>query len=191
MTREELIDHLEHLERYTHYSEDAPALREVIEMLKCSEMPNSSEERTQKRTETHACDCISREAAIVQVNKVIWDDAVAHDVKEVLKELPSTQLEVRTQMSSADCISRQAAIDALHDEIVRRRINEDSNDDGALDEFDTEAILRRLPSAQPEIIHCRECRNWINHCCYERKHIKTGFYTSGNKYCAWAERREE
>ena len=49
-----------------------------------------------------------------------------------------------------DLISRQAAIVALHDEIVRRRISEDTNDDGALDEFDTEAILRRLPSAQPE-----------------------------------------
>lgn len=70
MTREELIDHLEHLERYTHYSEDAPALREVIEMLKCSEMPNSSEERTNKRTETHACDCISRrESTMGQVNE--------------------------------------------------------------------------------------------------------------------------
>lgn len=70
MTREELIEHLEHLEKYTHYSEDAPALREVIEMLKCSEMPNSSEERTNKRTETHACDCISRrESTIGQVNE--------------------------------------------------------------------------------------------------------------------------
>ena len=51
-----------------------------------------------------------------------------------------------------DLISRQAAIKALHDEIVRRRIDEDTNDDGTLDEFDTEAILRRLPSAQPEQI---------------------------------------
>ena len=52
------------------------------------------EKRTIKRTGTHACDCISREAAIVQVNKVIWDDAVAHDVKEVLKELPAAQPEL-------------------------------------------------------------------------------------------------
>lgn len=44
------------------------------------------------------------------------------------------------------------AIEALHDEIVRRRIDENTNDDGALDEFDTEAILRRLPSAQPQDI---------------------------------------
>ena len=57
MTREELIAHLEHLAEYVKYSEDAPALREVIEMLKCSEMPNSSDERTQK---THARDLISR-----------------------------------------------------------------------------------------------------------------------------------
>ena len=38
-------------------------------------------------------DLISRESAIVQVSKAIWDDAVAHDVKEVLKELPSVQPE--------------------------------------------------------------------------------------------------
>lgn len=64
MTKEELIKHLEHLADYVKYSEDAPALREVIEMLECSEMPNGSEERTQKRTETRACDCISRSAAV-------------------------------------------------------------------------------------------------------------------------------
>ena len=46
-------------------------------------------------------------------------------------------------------IYAEDAIKALHDEIVRRRIDENTNDDGALDEFDTEAILRRLPPAQP------------------------------------------
>ena len=56
----------------------------------------------------------------------------------------------------SDLISRQAAIDALQNEIVRRRIDEDTNDDGALDEFDTEAILRRLPPAQPHWIPVTE-----------------------------------
>ena len=46
-------------------------------------------------------------------------------------------------------IYAEDAIEALHDEIVRRRIDEDTNDDGALDEFDTEAIIKDLPSAQP------------------------------------------
>lgn len=50
----------------------------------------------------------------------------------------------------SDLISRREAIDALHKEIIRRRLSEDSNDDGALDEFDTEAILRQLPSMQSE-----------------------------------------
>lgn len=71
MTRKELIDHLQHLEKYTHYSEDAPALREAIEMLKCSEIPNSSDERTDKRTGTHACDCISRQQAIDALAKMM------------------------------------------------------------------------------------------------------------------------
>jgi hypothetical protein len=70
MTKKELIDHLQHLEKYTHYSEDAPALREVIEMLKCSEMPNGSEERTQKRTRTHACDLIDRREAIEAIKNL-------------------------------------------------------------------------------------------------------------------------
>lgn len=49
-----------------------------------------------------------------------------------------------------DLISRQAAIDVLNKEIIKRRLLDDVND-GMLDEFDTEDILRKLPSAQPEI----------------------------------------
>lgn len=48
-----------------------------------------------------------------------------------------------------DLISRQAAIDALNKEIIKRRLLDDVND-GMLDEFDTETILKKLPSAQPE-----------------------------------------
>lgn len=47
MTKQELIDHLQHLEQYTHYSEDAPALREVIKMLA---------ETHGNTRRTHACD---------------------------------------------------------------------------------------------------------------------------------------
>ena len=51
---------------------------------------------------------------------------------------------------SKKTIYLEDAINALHNEIVKRRISEDVNDDGSLDEFDTESILRRLPPAQPE-----------------------------------------
>lgn len=44
-----------------------------------------------------------------------------------------------------DYISRQAAIEALSNEIIKRRL--DDVNDGMLDEFDTESILRKVPSA--------------------------------------------
>jgi len=44
-----------------------------------------------------------------------------------------------------DYISRLAAIKSLFNEIIKRRIYGDVND-GMLDEFDTESILRKVPS---------------------------------------------
>lgn len=41
-------------------------------------------------------DLISRKAAIAQVSEDIWDDAVAHDVIELLKELPTAEPERKT-----------------------------------------------------------------------------------------------
>lgn len=52
-----------------------------------------------------------------------------------------------------DTISRQAAIKALNTEIIKRRLLDDVND-GMLDEFDTESILKALPPAQPEWTPC-------------------------------------
>ena len=56
---------------------------------------------------------------------------------------------MRKGETMSDLISRQAAIDALNKEIIKRRLLGDVNN-GMLDEFDTEDILRKLPSAQPE-----------------------------------------
>lgn len=69
---------------------------------------------------------------------------------------------------SKKIIYLEDAINALHTEIVKRRISEDVNDDGSLDEFDTEDILRKLPPAdvQPVVhwIPCsdceRRCKKW-------------------------------
>ena len=58
---------------------------------------------------------------------------------------------------SDDLVSRQAAIDALNKEIIKRRLLDDVND-GMLDEFDTEDILRKLPSVQKE----RKQGRWID-----------------------------
>ena len=74
-----------------------------------------------------------------------------------------------------DLISRQAAIDAFEDTTytkneIRRRITE-------------------LPSAQPEIIRCRDCK-WhngeINQC-----NAQICASMCGEDFCSRAERREE
>lgn len=84
-----------------------------------------------------------------------------------------------------DLISRQAAIKALYTEIIKRRLLDDVND-GMLDEFDTESILRRLPSAQPEIIHCKDCVHHIDgFFCRQANH-----HTSDKDHCASVFRAE-
>jgi hypothetical protein len=65
-----------------------------ITKYKCdfSDLPfTESEERTQKRTETHACDCISREAAIDTVVDAMMNGADADMVEGLIYMLPSAQ----------------------------------------------------------------------------------------------------
>ena len=67
----------------------------------------------------------------------------------------------------------------------------------AIDAFDcingAEEVLRALPSAQPEVIHCRECR----HHHYESKdipycdRIDYGYGWNENDFCSRAERRQD
>lgn len=64
-----------------------------------------------------------------------------------------------------DLISREKAIDALYKEIIKRRLLDDVND-GMLDEFDTEDILRKLPSAYPkEVIPYRNYKYLSDYWC--------------------------
>ena len=100
----------------------------------------------------------------------------------------SEKMHVRTM---DDCISRRAAIDAIRNTFV-----------GAI--ADTiEIRLNDLPSAEPEIIRCKDCKH------FEYDHIENvngiplivaheicmrwcdGTKTSENGYCFLAERKEE
>ena len=74
----------------------------------------------------------------VEENEYPYETDICVSMLMEIEDAPTVQ-------PDTDTVSRQAAINALHDEIVRRRIDEDLNDDGELDEFDTEAILRQLP----------------------------------------------
>ena len=57
------------------------------------------EKRTEKRTETHACDLISRQAAIDAVNRAVTQEVASWS----LQELPSAQPEQNLDEWCADC----------------------------------------------------------------------------------------
>ena len=88
----------------------------------------------------------------------------------------------------SDLISRQAAIEAI---CKSCSMEEDYHKCDGYSETSTwcdELVaLRALPSAQPEIIRCKDCKWKNNHNCTRAVEV----WIDDNKYCAWAERREE
>ena len=56
-----------------------------------------------------------------------------------------------------DLISRQAAIDALRDYLIEKRCPDDGTLTCRLIENE---VINKLPSAQPEIVRCGECKWW-------------------------------
>lgn len=61
----------------------------------------------------------------------------------------------------------------------------------------TDAV-NKLPSTQPEIIRCKDCKYWrINYyqdveTCFEHRNVDgTEQATSPEDYCSWAERRKD
>ena len=90
-----------------------------------------------------------------------------------------------------DLISRQAAID-----VVAEFLYYTSNFDGMRQGFDLsdwkwkmEGVLSDLPSAQPEIIRCRNCKfaSGDSRICMKFGHSPIGELD----FCAWAERRTD
>ena len=90
----------------------------------------------------------------------------------------------------SDLIDRQAAIDALLEE-VRLVDGYYCEMDEVIGKNDAIEVLKILPSVQPEITHCKDCRF--------RKRFLLGHYVCKNveyeptdeNYCGKAERREE
>lgn len=103
-----------------------------------------------------------------------------------------------------ELISRQAAIDALwkalyeYEDRTEKQFQESDELDVVewighrifvqnMSDIDRQAILD-LPSAQPEIIRCKDCKYWISHdkrCVY----LNHGF--APNMWCCHGERRTD
>ena len=103
-----------------------------------------------------------------------------------------------------DAISRQAAIDALGEEPPVWYEGEDEVAERNQWRRDVEAI-KTLPSAQPEIVRCKDCKWWdkkddspYGYCMamkhgFMSSHWEIGIYRTykGDFYCADAERRTD
>ena len=169
---------------------------------------------------------ISRNAAIEAVETIGFDfsdsDLSAVELEEVceaigevrqewlqrIKRLPSAQPEThekRTETHACDCISRKAAIDA-HYEYCNK------HPDASFPVWSLK-ILEDLPSAQPEvlargegeliaqpeIVRCKDCENWIPGYITDNDDFippKCGKYQqmvghSSDDYCSLAERRTD
>lgn len=102
-----------------------------------------------KRTETHACDLISRQAlceyALNQKDKSVTpNDIMRFPSAELATNLQQT-CNTHDTLDALDCISRQAAIDAIHDLYAIH-----GSEGSWIDQKDAFKALKNLPSAQPE-----------------------------------------
>ena len=85
----------------------------------------------------------------------------------------------------SDTISRHVAIDAIN-HICPVDTEYDCT---LLDRVDVRCVLSDLPSAQPEIIRCRECYYRLGRYCHYR--YTTGLFISADHYCGFAKRQED
>ena len=96
----------------------------------------------------------------------------------------------------SDLISRQAAIDAVEEvdwyhigktgELIHGANSQEH--EPLYKAKDIYAVLEKLPSAQPELTVCADCKHWI---CHDRR---CGIWNHGVKpldYCSRAERRSD
>ena len=127
-------------------------------------------------------DLISRQEEI-DVMKSISDSICEQQAIDALCELPSAQPETheeRTETHACDCISRKAAIEAVGS-MLRRKFGIG----GDL----AEITLAELPSAQPEIVRCKECvygsKDDYTHCPYVE------WWNGKNDFCSKGKRRSD
>jgi hypothetical protein len=155
------------------------------------------EKRTDKRTETHACDSISRQAVIDTLNvgaellKRVLDDTDIVGVERAkyewglgliesyisdMKDLPSAQPESATGIDNALTL-----LDAIHSS-------------GRMDYYSDYCALHDAISsisAQPQIIHCADCRHW-KHSDVRKNYCEVfDWVNTADDFCSFAEARTD
>ena len=142
-------------------------------------------------------DLISRKAVLKAINNMVKEcDSVyvtsaLRNLEVIVADVPSAQpkkrTEKRTETHACDLISRQAAIDAM------KSISDSICEQQAID------ALCELPSAQPEIIQCKDCKHWREGTVYSYCDRLYGmgvldtydYMVAEDDYCSYAERRTD
>ena len=206
MTNQEAIEELEYaIELIKQNGKDWLDERDIPVLQLAISALQAQEAKTQLSREGSTSDCISRQAAIEALKRIRFlhlfecGEYLSEDTRvieiissskalEAIEALPSAQpekrTEERTETHACDCISRKTAIDAAIE---------------AADEWDggyskeRERMIRLtllgLPSAQPEIIRCKDCKY---------RGGLSGFYcdivekaVGVDSFCSWAERKTD
>lgn len=103
----------------------------------------------------------------------------------------AVKVAITALQKDGDTISRQTAIDALGSRLDRTAKGEIGSFYNTIIQRDIESI-ERLPSAQPEIIRCKDCAYWNSESreC-SSPNYPDGYVTPAGFYCGWAERRND
>lgn len=95
----------------------------------------------------------------------------------------------------SDLIDRQALRSAMYHEAMEKDSKEQKWDSGCWIRYKMfTRVLESMPSVQPEIIRCKDCK-FKNHYQFPPKYDKKGYCEKHEKiineidYCSWAERR--
>lgn len=154
--------------------------------------------------DTNDGDMSSRQAAfdeILHIFKQFRHDPIDH--KRDIEALPSAQPETEERTAepaqkvpNGDLVSRKAAIDALNEyfarigKLKRRGLTEGEK---AI-RLGTLGAIKILPSAQPEIIRCKDCK-YSEHWYRDKRRCflwhETGIDVFEDGFCNYAERRDD
>lgn len=91
-------------------------------------------------------------------------------------------------MSDKDTVYRQAAIQALDNAAELWNIAEPYHEGIRAGYKNSARLIMSLPSAQPEIIRCKDCKFFVSD--MERCEADDEHPASPDAFCSWAERRD-
>ena len=87
----------------------------------------------------------------------------------------------------SDLISRKAMREAMYHEAMEKDSDEQKWDGGCWIRYKMfERVIESLPSAQPEIIRCKDCKHFNDGDCEELPKL-----VSEDDFCSFAERRTD